>query len=79
MRPRLHSCLITTTYYFKVISFELNNADTTYEKLMDAIFSNMIGCNLEIYIEDMVIKTSEEGNHCADLDDIFKSIMDYNI
>jgi hypothetical protein len=30
---------------------------------MDRVFSQQIGRNLEVYIDDMVVKTPEEGDH----------------
>lgn len=39
--------------------------------LMNVVLSNQIGCTLEVYIDDMVIKTHEEENQCGDCSGIF--------
>lgn len=49
------------------MSFKLNNAYATYQRLIDVAFSYQIECNLEVYINNMVVKTLEERNHYDDL------------
>ncbi|XP_072074644.1 uncharacterized protein [Arachis hypogaea] len=46
------------------------NARATYQRLMDKVFQQQIGRNMEIYVDDMVAKTSEQGSHCDDLEEI---------
>lgn len=46
---------------------------------MNAIFSNQIRHNLKIYIDNLVVKTSREGNHCDDLEEILKLFMKYDM
>ncbi|MCI82456.1 reverse transcriptase, partial [Trifolium medium] len=53
--------------------FGSKNAGATYQRLMDRVFYEQIGKNLEVYIDDMVIKTAEEGEHDKDLADILAS------
>ncbi|MCI92070.1 hypothetical protein A2U01_0113366, partial [Trifolium medium] len=40
---------------------------------MDRVFSEQIGKHLEVYIDDVVVKTAEEGEHDKDLADILAS------
>lgn len=46
---------------------------------MDAVFSNKIGKNLEVYIDDMIFKTLEGDNHATNLEDILGSVRNYNL
>jgi len=39
---------------------------------MDTTFTKQIGRNLEIYIEDLVVKTKEEDSHTEDLEEILQ-------
>lgn len=57
-------------HYYNVMPFGLNNVGATYQLLMDAVFSKQIGHNLNVYINDMTVKTSEGEIHATDLEDI---------
>ena len=39
------------------MSFELKNAGTTYQRLMTKIFKHLIGRSMEVYIDDIVVKS----------------------
>ncbi|MCI14323.1 hypothetical protein A2U01_0035453, partial [Trifolium medium] len=69
----------TCNYHYNVMSFGLKNAGATYQRLMDRVFSEKIGKNLEVYIDDMVVKTTKEGEHDQDLGDILASVRKYNM
>lgn len=47
-------------YYCNGIPFKLKNPRATYQRVIDVVFSKEIGRNLEVYIDDMIVKTSEE-------------------
>ncbi|XP_050150474.1 uncharacterized protein LOC126625417 [Malus sylvestris] len=47
--------------------FELKNADATYQRAMNAIFHDLIGHNMEVYIDDIVVKSKTEEQHLIDL------------
>ncbi|GAU33358.1 hypothetical protein TSUD_364830 [Trifolium subterraneum] len=69
----------TCNYFYNVMPFGLKNAGATYQRLMDKVFLEQIGKNLEVYIDDMVVKTQKEGEHDQDLGDILKSVRKYNM
>ncbi|CAJ2642757.1 uncharacterized protein LOC123899916 [Trifolium pratense] len=69
----------TCNYNYRVMPFGLKNAGATYQRLMDRIFARQIGKNLEVYIDDMVIKTVEGGSHQDDLKDILASVRKFNM
>ncbi|CAL8087195.1 unnamed protein product [Prunus armeniaca] len=50
-------------FEYTVMPFGLRNAGATYERAMNSIFHDMIGHSLEVYIDDVVIKSPEMGNH----------------
>ncbi|XP_072077721.1 uncharacterized protein [Arachis hypogaea] len=62
-----------------VMPFGLKNAGATYQRLMDKVFQQQIGRNMEVYVDDMVAKTHMQGSHCDDLVEIFKQIRAYNM
>lgn len=53
--------------YYKVMPFGLKNVGAMYKRLLDMVFSLQIGRNLEVYVEDMLLKTQEEVKHVDDL------------
>lgn len=46
---------------------------------MDVVFAHKIGHNLNVYVDDMIVKTDEGSNHVADLEHGMQSFMKYNI
>jgi hypothetical protein len=50
-----------------VMTFGLKNADATYQRAMNLIFHDMLGMILEIYIDDVVVKSDSMDSHLADL------------
>ncbi|GKE09048.1 reverse transcriptase domain-containing protein [Tanacetum coccineum] len=49
----------------------LKNARATYQRLVDKVFSDQIGRNLEAYVDDMVIKSTNEENMLQDIQETF--------
>lgn len=49
--------------YFKMMSFGLKNVEAIFQKLMDKIFENQIGRNIEVYLDDILVKSSKEEDH----------------
>jgi hypothetical protein len=49
------------------MTFGLKNAVATYEKAMNLIFHKLLGNTVEVYIDDIVVKSAEFGSHIADL------------
>ncbi|KAI5335374.1 hypothetical protein L3X38_025507 [Prunus dulcis] len=48
-------------FEYTVVPFGLRNARATYQRAMNSIFHDMIGHSLEVYIDDVLIKSPEEG------------------
>ena len=44
-------------YCYMVMPFGLKNAGATYQRLMNKIFAKHIGALMEVYIDDMLVKT----------------------
>ncbi|RDX80122.1 Retrovirus-related Pol polyprotein from transposon 17.6, partial [Mucuna pruriens] len=47
-------------FCYRVMPFRLKNAGVTYQRLMDRIFKYYIGRQLEVYVDDMVVKFDAE-------------------
>jgi hypothetical protein len=50
-----------------VMTFNLKNAGATYQMTMNLIFHDLLGIILEIYIDDVVVKSDSMDNHLPDL------------
>ena len=61
----------TGNYHYKVMLFGLKNVGSTYQKMMTRMFEPQLGKNIEIYVDDMVVKSKVVSEHLGDLDDIF--------
>ena len=54
-------------YHYKVMPFSLKNAGSTYQRMMTKMFELQLGKNIEIYINDMVVKSKMVSEHLGDL------------
>ena len=50
------------------MSFGLKNAGSTYQRMMTRIFESLLGKNIEIYIDDIVVKSKVVSKHLGDLE-----------
>ena len=66
-------------YHYKVIPFGLKNAGSTYQKMMTKMFEAQMGKNIEVYIDDMVVKSKMESEHIWDLINIFKILRGHKL
>ena len=57
----------TGNYHYKVMSFGLKNAGFTYQRMMMRMFEPQLGKTIEIYIDDMVVKSKVTYEHMKDL------------
>ena len=61
------------------MSFSLKNAGATYQRLMNKIFSHQIGRNVQVYVDDMLVKSKKEEDHLEDLRETFDTLRSYNM
>ncbi|KAM2298163.1 hypothetical protein ACFX1X_000154 [Malus domestica] len=54
-------------YEYLVMPFRLKNVGATYQRVMNAIFHDLIGHSVEVYIDDIVVKSKTEEHHLVDL------------
>ncbi|GKB83685.1 reverse transcriptase domain-containing protein [Tanacetum coccineum] len=60
-------------------AFGLKNAGATYQRLVDKVFHDQIGRNLEAYVDDMVIKSMSEEEMLADIKETFEKFRSINM
>ena len=59
------------TYCYKVMHFGLKNAGDTYKRLVNKMFQKQIGASMEVYIDDMLVKSVKAELHVDHLDESF--------
>ncbi|RDY05633.1 hypothetical protein CR513_10508, partial [Mucuna pruriens] len=58
-------------FCYKVMPFGLKNARATYQRLMEKIFKEVMGVDVEVYVDDMVVKSIVAVKHCKALERVF--------
>ena len=66
-------------FCYKVMPFDLKNADATYQRLMNKMFAHQIGINVQVYMNDMLVKSRREDDHLDDLKETFDILCSYNM
>ena len=69
----------TRNYYYKVMPFGLKNAGSAYQRMMTKMFELQLGKNIEIYINNMVVKSKLESEHVNDLGNIFEILRRHKL
>ena len=64
-------------YYYNVMPFSLKNVGATYQRLVTKIVRPLLGNTMEVYIDDMMIKSTERFNHTKHLQEPFELLHMY--
>nr|GEW00378.1 reverse transcriptase domain-containing protein [Tanacetum cinerariifolium] len=64
-------------YYYTRMPFGLKNADATYQ--VDKAFDSQVGQNIEVYADDLVIKSHTEKEMLRDIDEMFRTLRKINM
>ncbi|GJV09096.1 reverse transcriptase domain-containing protein [Tanacetum coccineum] len=66
-------------FCYSKMPFGLKNAGSTYQRLVDKAFQRQIGRNLEVYVDDLVIKSRTEEEIIRDITETFKTLRQINM
>ena len=66
-------------YCYKVMPFGLKNVGATYQRLVNQMFKKQIEKNVEVYVDDMLVKSKEEEDHLDDLKETFNTLRQYSM
>ncbi|CAA0843107.1 Unknown protein, partial [Striga hermonthica] len=67
------------TYCYVVMPFGLKNAGATYQRLMDRMFKSQIGRNIEVYVDDVLVKSKASTSHPNDLRETFQTLRAFGM
>ncbi|GJZ49978.1 reverse transcriptase domain-containing protein [Tanacetum coccineum] len=65
-------------FCYTKMPFGLRNAGATYQRLVDKAFHKQIG-NMEVYVDDLVIKSRTEDEIVKDIEETFKTLREINM
>ena len=66
-------------FCYKVMPFGLKNIGATYHRLVIHMFHPQIRRNVEVYIDDMLVKSLDEGKHLNDFQKTFDMLRQYHM
>ena len=66
-------------FCYKVMLFGLKNASATYQRLMNKMFAQQIRRNVQVYMDNMLVKSQREEDHLEDLKETFDTLRSYNM
>uniref|UniRef100_A0A2N9FB44 Integrase catalytic domain-containing protein n=1 Tax=Fagus sylvatica TaxID=28930 RepID=A0A2N9FB44_FAGSY len=66
-------------FCYKVMPFGLKNAGATYQRMVTKMFSELLGKTVELYIDDMVVKSVKSTDHVGDLRKVFEILRRHNL
>ena len=69
----------TGNYHYKVMSFGLKNARSIYQRMMIKMFEPQLGKSIEVYIDNMVVKSKVVSKHVGDLGNIFEILIKHKL
>ncbi|XP_070010280.1 uncharacterized protein [Nicotiana sylvestris] len=67
------------TYCYRFMPFGLNNAGATYIKAMTSIFHDKMHQEIEVYVDDVIIKSRMQDDHVRDLRKFFEHLRKYSL
>ena len=66
-------------YCYKVMSFDLKNVRATYQRRVNKVFANLIRKIMEVYMDDMLVKSLQKKDHVTNLREMFTLLRKYNM
>jgi hypothetical protein len=76
---RLFIVSVLSIYLNDCYDFWFKNAGTTYQRAMNLIFHDLLGVILEVYIDDILVKSDSMNDHLANLRLALKRMRQYEL
>ncbi|KAL0434786.1 UNVERIFIED_CONTAM: Retrovirus-related Pol polyprotein from transposon [Sesamum radiatum] len=67
------------TFCYVAMPFGLKNVGATYQRLVDKIFRPQLGRIMEMYVDDILVKSKEAHHHVKDIDETFEVLRKYRL
>ena len=59
--------------------FELKNAGTPFQQMVNKVFKDMIRGTMEVYVDDMFVKSVQRTDYLQYLDEAFNLLRKYKV
>ena len=59
--------------------FGLKNVGSTYQRMMTRMFESQLGKSIEVYINDIMVKSKVVSEHVTDLESIFEILRKHRL
>ncbi|XP_019157957.1 PREDICTED: uncharacterized protein LOC109154680 [Ipomoea nil] len=66
-------------FCYLVMPFGLKNAGATYTRMVAKLFKSVLGRNMEVYVDDMIVKSRKATSHAEDLSEVFSIMKKFNL
>lgn len=67
------------TYSYKVLPFGVKNVGATYQHAATPLLYDLIYKEVEVYMDDMIMKSKDHEGHIPALQKFFERIQFYNL
>ena len=67
------------TFCYRVMPFGLKNIGATYQRAVTTLFHDMMHRDVEVYVDDMIIKSQGRADHLAALERFFDRIRQFRL
>ena len=68
-----------SSYCYRVMPFGFKNAEATYQRASTALFHDMMHRDVEVYVDDMIVKSQGRADHLAALQRFFERIRQFRL
>ena len=67
------------TCCYRVMPFRLKNVGTTYQRATTTLFHDMMHIDVEVYMDDMIVKSRDRADRLAALQRFFERIRQFRL
>ena len=66
-------------FFYNVMPFGIKNVEATYQRLVTKMFRPLLGKTMEVYIDDMLVKSKERPDHATHLQEASERLRAYDM
>jgi hypothetical protein len=66
-------------YCYTAMTFCLRNTGATYQRCMNSCLESQIRCNVHVYIDDLMVKSTRQDDLVTDLTETIANLRRYQI